>query len=187
MATVNEAYEKIDDLEEKLRSDLRKAFFLSQNFQAYADYAVGYLRAIGKEVDYTLVEKAVRESSMMRKVWQQLDKVKYSYNDLVREVATIRRDSIAKSLVTTNGADDIHSLKDVLIKYGVDPEEDKMFSKATYIIAETRKSDIEKRFGQELLRRAEWIIPNNMTINDFAIFLKSGYANSALKEVESNG
>ncbi|MBW3015523.1 hypothetical protein KY330_03815 [Candidatus Woesearchaeota archaeon] len=175
MARVKDVYNKLIELEDKLKSDLRKAFFLSQNFQAYGDYSREYLKTIGKEVDYTLVEKAVRKSRMMEKIWRQLDKTKHSYNDLVREISLVRRDSIAKHEVTTEGPDDVHSITDILNKYEIDPNED-TFSKACHLISQTRKDVIEKRYGKKLIRRTEWIIPNNMTISDFIFLIKNGKA-----------
>ena len=113
---VKQAYKKIEDLESKLKLDLRKSFFLEQNFQAYADYSREYLQVLGKEIDYSMIEKAVRESPMMKKIWNEMDKVEYSYNDLVREVTLTRRNSIAKGMITDTGADDVHSLKSILLK-----------------------------------------------------------------------
>ena len=176
---IKESYKKIEDLESKLIFDLRcRAFFPSQNFQVYADYAVGYLDAIGKEVDFSLVEKAVRDSEMMKKIHMELDQVKFSYNDLVREITTARRDCIAKDYVTDQGADDVHTLKDILRKYEIDPVlEGEVCSKAEYIIRDTRRGFVEKKFSQRLLRRKEWMIPDNMSLFEF-IFLITGYATS---------
>ena len=185
MPNVNEAYKRIEDLESKLRFDLRKAFFPEQNFQAYADYSREYLKALGKEVDFNLVEQAVRDSLVMKKVFLKLDKVRYSYNDLVRDITTVRRDGIAKSLVSAEGADDVHSLTSVFIKYGIDPKED-FFSKAVYLISQTGRSAIEQKYSENVLVRRELLIPNRMNVQEF-IFLINGYATSALKnEVQKN-
>lgn len=178
---IKEAYKKIEDLESKLLFDLEsKAYFPSQNFQAYADFARGYLEATGREVDYSLVERAVRDSEMMKSIHHELDKVKYSYNDLVREIATARRDSIAKDSVTDQGADDIHTLKDILRKYGINPElKGEICSKAEYIIRDTRKGFVERKYWQRLIRRREWLVPDNMSLPEF-IFLINGYATSTV-------
>ena len=77
MVNVREVYERIHDLEERLRSDLRKAYFLEQNFQAYADYSREYLKAMGREVDLNLVERALRDSWIMKKIncWRSCSKI----------------------------------------------------------------------------------------------------------------
>lgn len=179
---VKQAYGKIDNLEKKLLEDLKeKEKSLTENFQAYADYAIGFLEATGKEINYALIEKAIRKSKTMKKIWLQLDKVKYSYNELVREITIARKNSIAKEYVTIQGADESSTIDEILKKYEIKIEEG-MFTKSTYIIAETRKSDIEKKYSEKLLQRKEIILPNNMHLEEF-IFLIKKYANSTYKEV----
>ncbi|MEA3430633.1 MAG: hypothetical protein U9R08_05150 [Nanoarchaeota archaeon] len=182
---VSEVYERLDDLEDKLRFDLRKAFTPEQEFQAHADFSREYLLAMGKEVPYQLIEKSVREALIMDEVWLKLDKVKFSYNNLVRELTTIRRDAIAKSLVTGDGPDDVHSLTQVFEKYEINPVQD-TFTKAVYLISQTRKDVIQTKYGHKILRMKELLTPNHMTFSEFILF-KNGYATSTFNGgVDSN-
>lgn len=185
MASVRQVYLKVENLEDKLRSDLRKAYFPEQIFQAYADFSRDYLGALGKEVSYNLVETAVRDSKVMQSVRNEMDQTMHSYNDLVREISIIRRDAIAKSIVSAEGPDDVHSLTSVFIKYGIKPNLD-MFSKAVHLISQTRKDVIENKYGTRVLAGVERIIPNNMTTLEF-IFLLNGYSTSTYKCGVQNG
>jgi len=177
MVDVKGVYEKWLALEEQLRTDLKKAFFLEDNFTAYANYSREYLKAMGKEIDHFVIEEGVRDLDIMKRINLTLDKSKYSYNDLVREITFIRRDAIAKSLVTVSGVDDVHSLNSVFLKYGINPMEDS-FSKAVHIISQTSKSVLERKYERPLLITTERVIPNNMGVNEF-VSLCCGYANSA--------